>query len=831
MENSFKEKITAVLGPTNTGKTHLAVETMMEYESGIIGFPLRLLAREIFDKCVKRLGKEKVALITGEEKIIPKKPKYYICTVESMPQDIPVDFVAIDEIQMCTDHERGHIFTDRLFNARGEKLTMFLGSHTMKNIITSLVSNVEFVNRERYSKLTYSGYKKISRLNPKTALIAFSIDEVYAIAELVRRQKGGAAIIMGSLSPKTRNSQVQLYQSGDANFLVATDAIGMGINMDIDNVSFSGLKKFDGKKTRRLTLSEISQIAGRAGRHINDGTFGITGQCEQISSDEIEKLEKHELNNINTLFWRNSEIDFENFNSLISSLEKKTSNEFLRRINDCEDEKVLKFLIKNDENLIKNNSKIFVKTLWECCQIPDFSKKAYGSHMEVVKRVLEFLTSKTGKVTNEYMKKQLEHLDKYNGNIDTLANRISHVRTWSYVANKRGWTDNADYWIERTKYIEDKLSDKLHEELTKSFIDKRISVLSRSLKQDITLRTEIKNKDEVIIDSQYIGKLKGLKLELDLKSGSLKTDIKSLKKAARQAIAPELMRRVGKIIKSDILRLDDDHKIYWMDNPIAYITKGKDYLNPKLELLADEAIDLESKEKLKNNLEKKLQDLIGQELSDLVNLSKTKFKNNYVRALCYQLFENNGVLTREVVNLIVKNISKEDRVELRKAGVKIGRYHIFLPKMLKPNAVNLRIKLWKLYSPNDQKFNIPKSGLNFLKNESNKNKKFLLICGFENFNKFYVRVDILERLFLKIIENTKEGIFKIDSNMINLLGCSKDNFFELLKLMNYKPKITEGKEQEMFTYQPKHSMNKKNNRIKKSKKSSPFDKLSELRFR
>ena len=322
MESSLN-RITAVLGPTNTGKTHLAVETMLDYESGILGFPLRLLAREIFDKCVDRVGSEKVALITGEEKIIPRSPKYYVCTVESMPQNISVDFVGIDEIQMCTDHERGHIFTDRLLNARGEKLTMFLGSHTMKDVITSLVNNVEFVNRERYSKLTFSGYKKISRLNPKTAIIAFSIDEVYAIAELVRRQKGGAAIIMGSLSPKTRNSQVELYQSGDANFLVATDAIGMGINMDIDNVSFSNLKKFDGKKIRRLNLSEISQIAGRAGRHINDGNFGMTGQCESLSSDEIEKLEKHDLKKINLIYWRNSELNFDSLDNLLYSLEKK----------------------------------------------------------------------------------------------------------------------------------------------------------------------------------------------------------------------------------------------------------------------------------------------------------------------------------------------------------------------------------------------------------------------------------------------------------------------------------------------------------------------------
>jgi len=828
MENSFK-RITAVLGPTNTGKTHLAVETMLGYENGIIGFPLRLLAREIFDKCVNKVGAEKVALITGEEKIIPKSPKYYVCTVESMPQDMMVDFVAVDEIQMCTDHERGHIFTDRLLNARGEKLTMFLGSHTMKSVMSSLINNIEFVARERYSKLSYSGHKKISRLNPKTALIAFSVDEVYAIAELVRRQKGGAAIIMGSLSPKTRNSQVELYQSGDANFLVATDAIGMGINMDINNVSFSNLIKFDGKKTRKLNLSEISQIAGRAGRHINDGTFGITGQCKQLTSDEIEKLEKHELNEVDVLYWRNSKINFNSLDNLVSSLEKKTNSEFLKRINDCEDEKVLKFLIKNNNDIKAKYSKDYIKMLWECCQIPDFSKKAYGNHIEVVKKVFEFLTSKSGKVTNDYMKKQLEHLDKYNGNIDTLTNRISNVRTWSYVSNKKNWASNSDYWIERTKYIEDRLSDKLHEELTKNFIDKRISILSRSLKQGITLATEIKNENEVIIDGQYIGRLNGMKLELDLKSGSLKTDIKSLRKAARQAMAPELMKRVNKIIESGVFKLNDDHKIYWADNPIAYITRGKNYLNPKLELLVDEAIDPESKEKLKIYLEKKLNVLISSELSNLVNLSKTKFKNNYARALCYQLFENNGVIKREAIHQMMKNISKEDRLSLRKVGVKIGRYHIFLPRMLKPSAVELRVKLWKLYFPEDKKNIIPKFGLNFLTNETKKNNKFLLICGFENFNKFYIRVDILERLFLRIIENTKNGAFKIDSDMINLIGCNKENFFKLLELMEYRSKKSKKEKEEFFVYTPKLTENKI--KYQKISRNNPFEKLSELRFR
>ncbi|MAH53612.1 MAG: helicase-related protein [Pelagibacteraceae bacterium] len=829
METNIK-KITAILGPTNTGKTHLAVETMLSYESGILGFPLRLLAREIFDKCVDKIGQEKVALITGEEKIIPKSPKYYICTVESMPQNIMVDFVAVDEIQMCTDHERGHIFTERLLNARGDKLTMFLGSSTIKHVITPLIDNVEFVDRERYSKLTYSGYKKISRLNPKTALIAFSVDEVYAIAELVRRQKGGAAIIMGSLSPKTRNSQVKLYQSGDTNFLVATDAIGMGINMDIDNVSFTNLKKFDGKKTRQLNISEISQIAGRAGRHINDGSFGITGQCQNFSSDIVEKLEKHELGKINIIYWRNFELNFENLDNLLFSLEKKPNNEFLRRINDCEDEKVLKFIIKNNNDIKIINTKEVVQILWECCQIPNFSKKAYGNHIDIVKKVFSFLTSKVGKVSNDYIKTQLKYVDRYDGNIDTLTNRISNVRTWAYIANKKGWIDNSDFWIERTKSIEDKLSDKLHEELTKNFVDKRISVLSRSLKQDIILGTEINNENKVIIDGQYIGRLRGLELDLDLKTGSLKTDIKSLRKAARQAIAPELMRRTNKIASEENLELGDDYKIYWMDNPIAHITPGKNYLNPKLELLVDEAIDLESKEKLKKNLEKKLDKLITNELSDLVNLSKLNFKNNYVRALCYQLYENNGVIKREIIDPIIKNIPKEDRVILRKIGIKLGRYNIFLPKMLKPSAVNLRIKLWKLYFPHDEKNIIPKFGLNFLTNEK-KNRKFMLICGFENFDKFYVRVDILERLFLKIIENTKAGTFKIDSDMINLVGCNKENFFKLLKLMKYKHKKVEKSEEEYFVYRPKHKKNIQKNAIKKLNKNKLFDKLSELRFR
>ena len=463
-------KIVALLGPTNTGKTHVAIDKMLEFKTGIFGLPLRLLAREVYDKCINKVGVEKVALITGEEKIIPSTANYFICTVESMPKNKEVDFIAIDEIQMCSDRERGHIFTERMLESRGRKQTMFLGSQVMEKIIDELVDNVEFEKKERYSKLSYSGIKKISRLDRKVAIIAFSIEEVYAIAELVRRQKGGAAVVMGSLSPKTRNSQVGLYQSGDVDYLIATDAIGMGLNMDINEIYFSNLKKFDGKKTRRLNLIELSQIAGRAGRYKNDGGFGTTGDCETLNSDEIEKIEKHQLPDTKAIYWRNSKLNFETPNKLLSSLELKPAQKNLLRTNDSLDESVLRFFLKKGANNILYHKNL--ELLWECCQIPDFEKKAYGQHIKIVDKVFQYLSTRKKRIPSTFMKVQLEGLEKNHGNVDLLSHRLSNVRTWSYVANKKNWVENADYWVQVTKNIEDKLSDKLHDELTRSFIDK-----------------------------------------------------------------------------------------------------------------------------------------------------------------------------------------------------------------------------------------------------------------------------------------------------------------------------------------------------------------------
>ena len=825
-----KNKITAVLGPTNTGKTFLAIEIMLSFESGMIGFPLRLLAREVYDKIIQKIDPKKVALITGEEKIIPSNAKYFLCTVESMPIDKNLEFVAVDEIQMCSDNERGHIFTDRLLNLRGEKLTMFMGSSTIKKLISKLDEDVEFINKERLSKLTYVGHKKISRIKRKSAIIAFSAEEVYAIAELIRRQKGGAAIVMGSLSPKTRNAQVNLYQSSDVDYLVATDAIGMGINMDLDNVYFSNLKKYDGKKLRRLNLAEIGQISGRAGRYLNDGVFGITGDCEKINAEEINLIENHKFKEIRTLFWRNSNLNFSSTSSLLKSLEERPNKDWLRRIQECEDEKVLKYFLKDfrDQKIIQNENGL--KLLWECCQIPDFVKKNYGHHLEVVNKIFGFLNSKEGKITNNYIKQQLSLLNKLDGNVDSISNRIANVRTWSYVSNKVNWVENQDYWVERTKLLEDKLSDRLHEELTKSFIDKRASVLTRGLKKDITFDTQILENGKVMINNQFIGQLKALKLELDLKIGALDTDIKSLKKAARKTVGPEILNRIEQIKRTGLVELKDDFKIYLERYPIANLSPGKDYLNPELSLVIDDMVESSDQLQLSNYLMNWLNNKIKDDLKSLIDLKQIKINNPSIRALAYQLYENNGVIKREDVSNFLNNLGQTERRVLRELGVKFGRYHIFLYKLFKPNAVSLRIALWRNYHQKYFQLKPPKFGLNFLEHKNPENKNFMLLCGFEKFDQFFVRIDILERLFVKIMNSNTENKneIKLIPEMLNLLGCSKGSFIKLIQKMNYK--TFEKNDETYFKYAPIKKFNK-NYKFKSNNKDNPFSVLKQMSFK
>ena len=820
----MNHQIISVLGPTNTGKTHFAVERMLEFETGVIGFPLRLLAREVYEKCVKKLGVQRVALITGEEKIVPTNANYYLCTVESMPLDLNFEFIAVDEIQMCADPERGHIFTDRLLNYRGDKLTMFLGADTMKNIISELVPNSEFVYRDRLSKLIYTGHKKISRIQPRSAIVAFSVDEVYALAEFVRRQRGGAAIVMGSLSPKTRNAQVGLYQSGDVDFLVATDAIGMGINMDIDHVSFNSLRKFDGKQMRNLRNTEIGQISGRAGRYTNDGSFGVTGNCDTLTNDQIEKLENHKFDSVINIFWRNSNLDFTDLSKFLQSLKLKSNLPNLLRNHELIDENIFKFLTSERSSLKIENTQYNIEMLWECCQIPDFTKSSYNEHTDIVTKVFSFLTSDKGKITNDWMKKQLYGLDNFTGNIDAIANRISHVRTWSYVSNKKNWVDNNDYWVAKTQYIEDKLSDKLHEELSRSFIDKRISILSRGLKQDIKLETKISETDEIIIDGQLVGKIDGLKISLNYAESALQTDIRSIQKAARSGAAVELKERAKKIISStEKLALGNDGKIYWNNNSIGKILPSKNYLNPDIKIFSDESLELSDQNQVAqtvlNWLNKKTKAL----LKDLIDIENPKINNQIIKGLCFQLFENNGILERQEINDIIKVIKKEDRSILRKLGIKIGRYHLYQPRMVRPHAVAYKTILWNCFK-NIKENNYPAFGLNFVKNFPNKNKKFLLICGFEKFDEYIIRIDILERLFLKIIAVSKNNIFEMTNDMLNLLGCNKEDFRILMKKMHYKYQSENSKI--FFKYQPKKSVRK----VKNINTNNPFSELKNIKM-
>jgi ATP-dependent RNA helicase SUPV3L1/SUV3 len=596
----------------------------------------------------------------------------------------------------------------------------------------------------------------------------------------------------------------------------------MGLNMDINEIYFSNLKKFDGKKTRRLNLIEMSQIAGRAGRYKNDGGFGTTGDCETLNSDEIEKIEKHQLPETKTIYWRNSKLDFKSPEELISSLELKPSRKNLLRTNDSLDENVLRFFLKKGANNIIYHKNLEI--LWECCQIPDFEKKAYGQHINVVDKVFQYLTTRKKRIPSTFMKEQLKGLEKDHGNVDLLSHRLSNVRTWSYVANKKNWVENSDYWVQLTKSIEDKLSDKLHDELTKSFIDKKISILSRNLKQDLILNTEINDDNKIYIDGQLVGELKALKFLIEVTSKTLDTDIKSIKKAARKGIEEELVKRVEEIIKKAEIEINTENKVIWKDNPIARLKKGNDYLNPDFEIIADDALTDDARSKLTLFLNKWLANYINEVLGDLIRLTKHQINNQYLRGLIFQLYENNGVIKRNEVDKIVKSIPAEERKKLWGLGIKIGRYHIYLPKMLKPKAVEFRIGLWKIFHNLSSKNKIPKSGLNFLIG-ANLDRDFLLLCGFEKFREFFVRIDILEKLFLKILENTKDRKFQINAEMMNLLGCSKENFYKLMTYMNYK------KDKSTDTYIFKGEKKKKEKIIRFDKKENPFNKLLSLNIK
>lgn len=798
--------VTAVLGPTNTGKTHLAIERMLGHNSGMIGLPLRLLAREVYDKIKTRAGVENVALITGEEKIKPERARYWVSTVEAMPRDIDVDFLAIDEIQLCGDLERGHVFTDRLLHARGRSETLLLGAQTMREAISDLIPGANFISRPRLSKLTYSGEKKITRLPARSAIIAFSAQDVYALAELIRRQRGGAAVVLGALSPRTRNAQVALYQSGDVEFIVATDAIGMGLNLDVDHVAFSALRKFDGQNHRNLTPGEIGQIAGRAGRHMNDGTFGVTGGAESLDADTVERLETHSFDSVRTLQWRNRNLDFSSLAGLHESLRELPREQRLTRARTADDVAALEALSADSEISSIASSSQNVALLWDVCQVPDYRKISSQSHAELVSNLYRHLTSSTHRIPEDWFAKQVALADRTDGDIDTLATRIAHIRTWTFVANRPDWLNDPAHWQERTRAVEDSLSDALHECLTQRFVDRRTSALMKGMRDKDELTADIAEDGAITVESHFVGRLKGFCFTLDAAGDGIHE--RATRQAAMQVVTRELGMRARRVAagQNDAFKLTRAGAIVWRDDEIAKLERSEDPLQPGLTLLADENMSEADREKVQARLKTWLDDMIGEKLKPLVDMSKTGDLQGLARGIAFQLKENLGALKRETIADDINALDQAARAELRKYGLRFGAFNIFFPIMLKPAAADLAATLWLLKNSaaaNGSTPQLPRPGLTSVATDPTVPDALYRAHGFHVCGPRAVRLDILERLADLIRPllawrssperadtppkgSTGDGGFKATDDMMSILGCSADELGEVLKSLGFR---------------------------------------------
>lgn len=798
--------VTAVLGPTNTGKTHLAIDRMLAHSSGLIGLPLRLLAREVYNRAVERVGSSAVALITGEEKIKPPNPRFWISTVEAMPSDLDVALVAIDEIQLAGDLERGHVFTDRILHRRGREQTLILGAATIRPLVERILPGVDMVQRPRLSQLTFDGEKKIARLPRRTAIVAFSAEEVYAIAELIRRQRGGAAVVLGALSPRTRNAQVELYQSGDVDYLVATDAIGMGLNLDVDHVAFASDRKFDGYQHRRLFPAELAQIAGRAGRATRDGTFGTTGRCPSFDPEMIERLEGHNFEPLPVLQWRNSDLDFRSLPTLIESLARPPREEGLTLAPTADDVRVLE-RANNDGELAKiASTPAAVKRLWEVCQVPDYRKIAIATHAELVLTLYGFLM-REGRIPQDWIMGQVALADRTDGDIDTLSNRISQVRTWTFVANRPDWLKDPEHWQGITRGIEDKLSDALHERLAQRFVDRRTSVLMRRLRENTVLETEITKMGDVIVEGHVIGRLQGFEFASDAVGSGL--DAKALRAAAQKALANELETRAKRLTESpdEAFVLGIDGAIRWIGEVVARPLSGENVLEPRLRLLADGQLSAAARESAETRLSLWLKSHIEKLLGPLIALGKAEDITGIARGVAFQLVEMLGVLDRPKVAEEVKGLDQTTRATLRKYGVRFGAYHIYLPALLKPAPRTLGVLLWALKHGGlgqkglDDLPALAASGRTSIPVDPATAKTLYRVIGYRVCGSRAIRVDILERLadLIRPALSWRPGMpgekpagafdgrgFVATVRMTSLVGCAGEDFASILRALGYR---------------------------------------------
>ena len=686
-------RVKAVLGPTNTGKTHLAMDRLLAHASGIIGFPLRLLARENYERMVARKGPRQVALITGEEKIIPPDARWFSCTTEAMPLDRPVEFVAVDEIQLCADPDRGHVFTDRLLHARGLVETMFLGAETIRTLLQRLVPQAEVETRPRLSQLVHAGITKLSRVPPRTAVVAFSAAEVYAIAEMIRRRRGGCAVVMGRLSPRTRNAQVALYQDKEVDFLVATDAIGMGLNMNVDHVAFAGLGKFDGHQPRALNAAEVAQIAGRAGRGMRDGTFGTTADCRPLPPEIVQAVETHCFERLEQLCWRNSALDFTHVDALLATLVAPPPGSGLVRGNDATDMQTLAALAREPEvrELARGRSR--VRLLWEACQIPDFRKLAEDSHVRLCGRVFRHVV-RDRRLPTDWLAAQIAMLDRTDGDIDTLMQRLAGVRVWSYIAARADWVADAPHWQGRAREVEDRLSDVLHERLTARFVDRRAAHLIRRLEagERDTLLSAVTRRGEVVVEGHPVGQVEGFGFVPDpLSEGDGR---RLVLRAARRALHGEIPLRVGRLESEPDTAFAwlPSQQIAWDGIPVARLRPGADALHPQVEVLDSEFLDGPSRERVRLRLQRFVHGQVRSALTPLVAATAAADAEGALRGPLHRLAEGLGVVPGATEDAIPPGL----RGRLKALGVRAGRYALFVPALLKPHAAAMRALLWGL---------------------------------------------------------------------------------------------------------------------------------------
>ena len=798
--------VTAVLGPTNTGKTHLAIERMLAHGAGVIGLPLRLLAREVFNRVVEKAGPDAVALITGEEKIKPDNPRYWVATVEAMPRDIEAPFVAIDEIQLAADLDRGHVFTDRLLNARGTHETLIIGSSVARPLVEKLLAGVNVVTRPRLSKLGFAGEKKITRLPPRSAIVAFSVEEVYAIAELVRRQKGGAAVVLGALSPRTRNAQVELFQEGDVDYIVATDAIGMGLNLDVDHVAFAADRKFDGHRHRRLTPAEMGQVAGRAGRYLRDGTFGSTGRCPTFEPDLVDALENHRFDALEYFQWRNGELDFSSLDALQASLAAMPTEPGLARAPAADDVLALEIAARDKGVQERAVSSAEIERLWQVCQLPDYRKVAAHAHTEMVVTLFGFLTG-GGRVPDDWLRRQVAAVDRTDGDIDTLSARIAQTRTWTFAANRPDWLNDPEHWQGETRRVEDSLSDALHEKLAQRFVDRRTSVLMRRLKENAMLEAEITASGDVLVEGHDAGRLQGFRFTLSPEASG--PDAKALRAAALKALSPEFETRAARFseAKDEAIVLASDGAVRWRGEVVGKLVAGDSVLKPRVTALADEHISSPAREKIDKRLGLWIAARVERLLGPLFALENPPDLTGVARGIAYQASEALGVLDRSRVAQDMKTLDQESRAKLRALGLRFGAYHIYLPALLKPAPRALATQLYALKHGGpelvglDTILQFASSGRTSFPADAEAPKALYRVAGFRLCGKRAVRVDILERLadLIRPAVQYRPGLtqgapppgsadgdgFVVTGQMTSLAGCAGEDFSAILTSLGY----------------------------------------------